>query len=123
MCDNGSKQIQGLDYDESYAPTILRTTLRIQIALLVMLGLPLWHMDVPNAFQSMPAPVVEGKHIWLCCFPEYLIWLKEKHLDLWKQVNEKAKTQPAHLLALEMFKVVQGRVDASRKWKELIEKY
>jgi hypothetical protein len=87
-----------------------------------MLGLPLWHMDVSNAFQSTPAPVVEGKRIWLRCFPEYLIWLKEKHPDLWKQVDEKAKTQPAHLLALEMFKMVEGCVDASRKWQELIEK-
>jgi hypothetical protein len=122
MCANGSKQIQGLDYDESYAPAVLGTTLHIQIALSVMLGLPLWHMDISNAFQSTPAPVVEGKRIWLRYFPEYLIWLKEKHPNLWKQVNEQAKTQPAHLLALEMFKMVQGRIDTSRKWKELIEK-
>jgi hypothetical protein len=33
VCPDGSKQIQGLDYDESYAPAILLTTLRIQIAL------------------------------------------------------------------------------------------
>jgi hypothetical protein len=122
MCANGSKQIQGLDYDESYAPAILGTTLRVQIALSVMLGLPLWHMDVSNAFQSTPAPVVKGKRIWLKCFPEYLMWLKEKHPALWKQVDKKAAALPAHLLALEMFKMVQGRVDASRKWQELIEK-
>ena len=122
MCADGSKQIQGLDYDESYAPAILSTTLRVQIALSVMLGLPMWHMDVSNAFQSTPAPIVEGKRIWLRCFPEYLMWLKERHPDLWRQVDKKAQTQPAHLLALEMFKMVQGRVDASRKWQELIEK-
>jgi hypothetical protein len=122
MCANGSKQIQGLDYDESYAPAILGTTLHIQIALSVMLGLPMWHMDISNAFQSTPAPLVEGKHIWLCCFPEYMDWLREKHPELWKQVDEKAKHTPPHLLTLEMFKMVQGRVDASRKWQELIEK-
>jgi hypothetical protein len=115
MCANGSKQIQGLDYDKSYAPAILGTTLRVQLALSVMLRLPLWHMDVSNAFQSTPAPVIKGKHIWLRCFPEYLFWLKEKHPDLWKQMDEKARNLPAHLLALEMFKMVQGRVDASRK--------
>jgi hypothetical protein len=69
-------------------------------------------MDVSNAFQSTP--------IWLRCFPEYLLWLKECHPDLWTQVDAKAKQQPAHLLAIEMFKMVQGRVDASRKWQELI---
>jgi hypothetical protein len=121
MCANGSKHIQGLDYDESYAPASLATTLRIQVTLSVMLGLPMWHMDVSNAFQSTPAPVVEGKCIWLRCFPEYLYWLKEKHPELWKKVDEKAKTTPAHLLALKMFKMVQYRVDASRKLKELIE--
>jgi hypothetical protein len=122
MCANGSKQIQGLDYDESYAPAILGTTLRVQIALSVMLGLLLWHMDVYNAFQSTPAPVVEGgKRIGLRCFPEYLMWLKEKHPALWKQVDKKAATLPAHLLALEMFKMVQGCVDALRTWQELIE--
>ena len=63
MCDDGSKQIQGLDYDEPYAPAILSTTLRVQIALSVMFGLPMWHMDVSNAFQSTPAPIVEGKRI------------------------------------------------------------
>ena len=57
------KQIQGLDYDESYAPVILSTTLCMQIALSAILGLPMWHMDVPNAFQSTPAPIVEGKRI------------------------------------------------------------
>jgi hypothetical protein len=114
MCVNGSQQIQGLDYDESYAPAILGTTLCIQISLSILLGLPMWHMDVSNAFQSMPAPVVEGKRIWLRCFPEYIAWLKEKHPDLWKQVDELAKRAPPHLLALEMFKMVQERVDASR---------
>ena len=60
MCADGSKQIQGRDYDESYAPAILSTMLQIQIILSVMLGLPIWqHMDVSNAFQSTPAaPIV-----------------------------------------------------------------
>jgi hypothetical protein len=121
MCANRSKHIQGLDYNELYAPAILATTLQIQITLSVMLGLPMWYMNVSNTFQSTPAPVVEGKHIWLHCFPEYIYWLKEKHPELWKQVDEKAKNPPVHLLTLEMFKMVQGWVYASRKWKELIE--
>ena len=60
---DGSKQIRGLDHDESHAPAILSTTLHVQIALSVMLGLPVWHADVSNAFQSTPAAIVEGKHI------------------------------------------------------------
>jgi hypothetical protein len=87
-----------------------------------MLGLPMWHMDVSNAFQSAPAPLVEGKRIWLRCFPECLMWLKERHPDSWKQVNALVQQQPARMLALEMFKMVQGRVDASCRWQELIEK-
>lgn len=119
--------MKGSNYNESDDPAILGTAifgtaLCVQIALSVILGLPLWHMDVvSNTFQSTPAPVIEGK--WLCCFPEYLVWLKEKYPGLWKQVYKKANssTMPAHLLAFEMFKMVQGQVDASRKRKELIE--
>ena len=72
-----------------------------------MLGLQAWHvMDVSNALQSTPAPIVEGKRIWLSCFRR-LVWLKERHPDSWKQVVNKAESQPAHLLALQMFKMVQ----------------
>ena len=83
MRADGSKEIQGLEYDETYVPTILSTALRMQIVLLVMLGLPMKHMDMSNVFQSTPAPIVEGKYIWLRCFPEYIMWLKERHSDLW----------------------------------------
>jgi hypothetical protein len=96
MCADGSKQMQGLDYDQSYAPAILGTTIRIQIALSVILGLLMWYMDTSNAFQRTPAPIVEGKRIWLRCFPEYLDWLQEKLPDLWKQVDELAKRTHAH---------------------------
>ena len=86
MCANGSQQSQGIDYDEAYAPAILSITIRVEIALCNHLGLPMWHIDVSNAFQSTPAPLAAGQVIYIRCFPEYLLWLETQHPELWIQI-------------------------------------
>ena len=94
-----------------------------QIALSVMLSLPAWHVDASSSFHCTPASIIKGKRAWLRCFPQHLVWLKERHPESWKRVDKKAQSQPAHLLTAEMFNVVQGQVDASCKWhQELIKK-
>ena len=125
-CVNGSQQVQGLDYDESYAATILAMSCRILIALCC--GLPpsygAYHFDISNAFQSTPAkPNDDGNRLWLRLFPEYIQWLQTNHPLLYDQLPDAVKHAPVKSLAVEMFNHVQGRCDASRIWEEYIEPF
>jgi hypothetical protein len=51
VCVNGGLQIQGKDYDESYAHTILSHSLKI-IAAIACLAWLLYHFDIHNAFPK-----------------------------------------------------------------------
>jgi hypothetical protein len=66
ICVNGGLQIQGQDYDESYAHTILSQSLKIIIAVACCLSWMLYHFDIHNAFQSTPDKGdINGNHSWL----------------------------------------------------------
>jgi hypothetical protein len=56
ICVNGSVQIQGRDYEESFMPTLLAPSTKILIAVACYLNWQLYHFDVHNAFQSTPDP-------------------------------------------------------------------
>jgi hypothetical protein len=56
ICVNGSVQIQGRDYEESYTPTLLAPSTKILIAVACYLNWQLYHFDVHNAFQTTPDP-------------------------------------------------------------------
>ena len=118
LCAHGGQQIAGVDYDESYAPAILATSFRLCIVMACHLGLWLWHLDVSNAFQSTPDP--DGK-TFLRCFPEYLLWFADRFPAQHAAFLVEHPDTPAHELAVLMLKYVQGRVDASLKWKHAIE--
>jgi hypothetical protein len=79
MCVNGSQQVEGIDYSDSYAPTVSATAMRIMIAItakLSHLGVSLWHSDIKNAFQGTPATPVEGRRVWIRLYPEFMEWYK-----------------------------------------------
>lgn len=48
----GYTQRYGVDYDETYAPVVRHTTLRLLFALSVQLGLDISHLDVTTAFLN-----------------------------------------------------------------------
>jgi hypothetical protein len=47
---------------------------------------------------------------------------RKQHPEPWKQVDEKAKTQPAHLLALRCSRCSARSHASVKKWQELNEK-
>jgi len=55
LCVNSSQQIEGLDYDELYAPTTLAASIRILVVVsceYTYIGVQLYHIDIKNAFQG-----------------------------------------------------------------------
>ena len=54
LCANGSQQVAGLNFDKSYAPAILASSLCMLCSVACWLRVTLWHVDVSNAFQSTP---------------------------------------------------------------------
>ena len=52
MCADGSRMVEGLDYDISYAPVIYGDSLLLMIALAASKKLTFYFLDISNAFQS-----------------------------------------------------------------------
>jgi hypothetical protein len=122
ICVNGGLQIQGKDYDGSYTHTILSQYLKIIIAIACCLSWMLFHFDIHNGFQSTPDQGnINGNLSWLRISDIWLNYIRENKLEWWPQVEQLLKTHSVDELAVEMFKFVQGQVDASRKWGEHVE--
>ena len=125
VCVDGSRQVKGIDFTESFAATILAMSIKIFIAVCMHLALLIYHVDVSNAFQNTPAPPNKlGQRLWLRVFPEYMLWFRHrfpKEAAL-LAIKMRRHNKNDRNLAVEMFAHVQGRVDASREWGELIDK-
>ena len=58
-CENGSSQIKGIDFDQSYRPVEHAESFRINIAIAYMNRLTDRILDVSNAFQNTNVPIHE----------------------------------------------------------------
>ena len=66
-------KIKGVDYTESFVPTILAMSIKVFLAIGTYLHYDFYHLDIGNAFQNTPAPPNEaGNRIWLRVFPDYI---------------------------------------------------
>jgi hypothetical protein len=123
VCVNGGLQIQCKDYNKSYAHTILSQSLKIIVAVGCCLAWLLFHFDIHNAFQSTPDDGdIHGNRSWLRINSLWLEYIRECKPDWWPQVQSLLKKHSVNDLAIEMYKFVQGRVDASRKWGKMLKK-
>ena len=75
----GTPQEQYIDYENSYAPTIDPTTVKIQICFTCHCNYTLGIIDVKNAFQNTIAPT--SSRLYCSIPPTYLEWLKQENLD------------------------------------------
>ena len=84
----GFSQIEGVDYNETYAPVVKFTSVRILLATVTVLGLFLHQMDVKTAFLNgdldetvyMEQPEgfkVKGKETWVCRLLKAIYGLKQ----------------------------------------------
>lgn len=85
----GYSQTYGIDYDETYAPVVRYSSLRMLLALAAHYDLELHHMDVKSAYlngdlveeiymeQPEGAPIIEGKEDWVCRLHKSLYGLKQ----------------------------------------------
>jgi hypothetical protein len=105
----GTPQVQYLDYQEHYAPTIDPTTIKLQIAFSCHRNYQLGIIDVSNAFQNTIAP--ESSRIYVSVPPTYLNWLKSTE-DFSFDPNEKYVRQ--------MMNSNQGTKDAGNLWYQLV---
>jgi hypothetical protein len=91
---NGSYQIKGVDYTESFAPTILAMSIKVFLAIGMYMHYNFYHLDISNAFQNTPAPPnAAGNRIWLKAFPEYMLWYQTRFPVQYKNIEH---TFPSH---------------------------
>jgi hypothetical protein len=114
ICVNGSVQIQGRDYEESYTPSLLAPSTKILIAVAYYLNWQLFHFDVHNAFQSTPNPGdIHGNRAYLKINREWLEFIKLHKPEWWDQVKNLLSKHSVDELPMEMCMFMQGRVNAS----------
>jgi hypothetical protein len=125
ICVNGSVQIQGRDYEESYTPILLAPLTKILIAIACYLNWQLFHFDVHNAFQSTPDPGdIHGNRAYLRVNREWLEYIKLHKLDWWREVKDLLSTHSPGELAVKIFMFVQGRaLDVSLMWAIEVEDF
>jgi hypothetical protein len=80
----------------------------------------LFHFHIHNAFQSTPddGDIHAGKCSWLQIKRLWLEYIHKSKPEWWQQIESLLNKHSVDKLAVKMFKFVQGRVDASRKWGE-----
>jgi hypothetical protein len=109
ICALGNLQRVGFDYDETFAPVVRYSTLRILLALSAVRGYVVHQMDVDTAFLYglMPADT-----------PIYLD-LPQGYLDHY-ELPEHLKNEPVTNLVGKLNKSVYGLKQAPRLWNENI---
>ena len=107
----GTPQEQYVDFDDSYAPTVDPTTVRIQICFTCHCDYQLGIIDVKNAFQNTIAPT--KSRLYCSLPPTYLEWLTTVY-------NEKFLPDIKYIM--QMLNSCQGTKDASCLFYKLLRK-
>ena len=75
VCANGSKKIQGIDYQESFASALLGLTFNLSIVICCWFVMLVYHLDISNCFQCTTDESTE--HLWMgSLLPEWIQMLK-----------------------------------------------
>ena len=52
LSQKGFRQVQGVDYDESFSPVAKKKSVRIMLAIVAFYDYEIWQMDVKTAFLN-----------------------------------------------------------------------
>jgi hypothetical protein len=81
-----------------------------------------YHFNIHNAFQSTPdTGDINGNCSWLQINNMWLDYICKCKPEWWPRVQNLLNKHSVEDLAVEMYKFVQGRVNASCKWGEHVE--
>ena len=124
VCVHGGHQIQGRDFDESFAHTVLGRSIKISVAIACFLAWLIFHFDIHNAFQTCPDKSPAAERTWLRINQTWLNFFHERFPEQWPEIQKLLdQNHRPEQFAVEMFMFVQGRTDASRKWGEMVEEF
>ena len=111
-CANGSSQIKGIYFDQSYSPVAHADSFRINIAIASMHRLTASILDVSNALQSTDVPIHEK-----VCFnppPQYIDQFERSYPN----VTINRDDDP---FCLQCMNGIQGTKPPGRKWNRLLD--
>lgn len=110
-CANGAPQLQGIDFDESYAPVAGACPVRTQLAISASWNLIVGVIDVTNAFQNTILPPHKREYVTLP--PYYLEWFKRRHPLI---TVDETKGR----LCIQACNGMQGTKPAGRNWNQAL---
>ena len=108
-CANGSVQIKGVDYINSYAVIVTIDSIRYSLALGASLAMIVYSIDVGNAYQTTLIPATQ--RLCVRCPPFYIEWFKENYPMV---PLPPAKT----CYVLQAVHSIQGSRTAGQEWFE-----
>ena len=109
-CANGSVQVKGVDFFNSYAAIVTSDSIRVCVAFGASMNMNTYSLDIGNAFQNTLVPLLQ--RIYVRCPPFYIEWFEQ--------------TYPHHKLppmktcyVLQAVHAIQGSKTAGNEWSEL----
>ena len=105
FCANGSRQLEGIDFEVSFAPVADADSLRFMIALATSEGMIFIFIDASNAFQTNIISNPAKRH-YISIPTMYMEWIKER----WH--NHPILKYAAKDLVMQSLRNIQGTKDA-----------
>ena len=115
LCADGSRMIEGIDFDLSYAPVIDGNSLMLMIALATSKGMVFYFLDISNAFQTNVIHDPTKRH-YIHMPSMYMQWfcLRFPNHPLSRMNNDSVK------LVMQTIRGIQGTEDARHEWYKLL---
>ena len=111
-CVNGSSQIKGIDFDQSYSPVAHDDPFRINIAIADMHRLTAMILDVSNAFQNTNVTIHE--RVCVSPPPYYIAWFEISYPNVPLNIND-GQVCP------QCMNGIQGTKQSGRQWNRLLD--
>jgi hypothetical protein len=83
ICAHGGHQVEGQDFEESFAHTVLGQSIKNSVAVSCFLGWYIFQFDIHSAFQTCPDNSLDAKRTWLRINQTWLDSYKESHPIKW----------------------------------------